>query len=349
MIHRENRKVSITITFMDYLLKYFHGLAKSVENQTYQNIEIIIIDKTSKMTINDYVSNSRYKNIYKIIKYNKSAGFAESYNKAIHESSGEYIFVLNPDTKLKPDCLERLVEAINLDNSIGMVSPKILRMDKNQNIYEPKIIDSTGIYLKRIMRHFDRGAGEIDKGQYNQRCYIFGATGAGALFRKSCLEDIKFNNQYFDEHFWFSREDADISWRLQNYGWKCFYTPYAVMYHVRTLKPGKRSSNPPLINMHSVKNRYLLMINNLSFKNYMINFPFIFTRDLIVVLGVILRERTSISAFQFLIKNLKRLIRKRKVIQLKVKKDVSNYWFKQKAVSFSKSEKELKKQHERNP
>ena len=44
------------------------------------------------------------------------------------------------------------------------------------------VIDSTGIYFTPNMRHLDRGAEEIDCGQYDRAQYVFGASGAAAFF-----------------------------------------------------------------------------------------------------------------------------------------------------------------------
>ena len=60
------------------------------------------------------------------------------------------------------------------------------------------------------------------------------------------------------------REDADVAWRAQLMGWQCLYVPYARGYHVRKVLPGNRRALPPEINMHSVKNRFLMRIKNIS-------------------------------------------------------------------------------------
>ena len=60
------------------------------------------------------------------------------------------------------------------------------------------------------------------------------------------------------------REDADVAWRAQLMGWRCLYVPYARGYHVRKVLPGNRRALPPEINMHSVKNRFLMRIKNIS-------------------------------------------------------------------------------------
>jgi len=301
-------------------------LITTIESQTQEGIEVVLIDKTAGVVTQEMVPTGT-KVHYKVIPYTEPVGFAQNNNVGICKCDGEFIFVLNLDTILEPTCIQELVKAMEQDVRIGCVSPKILRLDEHQNIREPKEIDSVGMYITRFMRQKDRGAGEVDEGQYDDKCYVFGVTGAGAFFRKTCLEAIKFNEQYLDEDFWSYREDADVSWRLGNYGWRCLYTPGAVMYHVRTLKPGGRSRNYELAYMHSVKNRYLLMLNNMSLRNYLRYLPSILARDIVVVAGVILLERRSFKAFLILIRNMRSLLAKRRLIRGGAETDVSRFWF----------------------
>ncbi len=93
---------------------------------------------------------------------------------------------------------------------------------------------------------------------------MFGATAAAALYRRAMIDDISLDGEFFDSDFFVYREDADVAWRAQLMGWKCLYAPYARGYHVRKVLPGNRRALPPEINMHSVKNRFLMRIKNIS-------------------------------------------------------------------------------------
>jgi hypothetical protein len=82
------------------------------------------------------------------------------------------------------------------------------------------------------------------------------------------IEDIAVGGEFFDSDFFTYREDADVAWRAQLLGWKCLYDPTACGYHVRKLRPGMRRQLAPEINMHSVKNRFLMRIKNITPKLY---------------------------------------------------------------------------------
>ena len=321
-----DNKVSIVLTYLDYCLKYFDNCMNSILSQSHNNIEIIIVDKTTNNHIKNYFDTHKVHS-YKIFGDKKKAGFAENYNVGIRNSSGSYVFVLNPDTTIDSHCVKGLVDAFTIDPSIGCISPKLLRMDENNEIYDPRVIDSAGMCITKYIRHYDRGAGVKDVGQYENTAFVFGATGAAVIFKRDCLEDIKIDDEYFDEDFEFGREDADICWRLNNYGWRCLFYPHSVVYHVRTARPGKRSMISSYTNLHSVKNRYLLILNNVSLASYLKTVPFILSRDLLIVGYVLLREWSSIPGILYILGNMGRLLKKRKRIRMKSKEDTSRFWF----------------------
>src|SRR5207253_8400481 len=131
----------------------------------------------------------------------------------------------------------------------------------------------------------------------------------------SFINDVTINDEYFDEDFFAYREDADVAWRRRLFGWRALYVPEAIAYHVRTVTPERRRSLPAAINMHSVKNRFLLRLKNEGFYLALRNAPFELTRDLVVIAAVLTIERTSLPAFRWLWLNRARILAKRREIQ----------------------------------
>src|SRR6185295_4228689 len=129
---------------------------------------------------------------------------------------------------------------------------------------EDSRIDSTGMLFTPAMRHFDRGWHEPDSPYFDRMEYVFGASAAAALFRREMIDDISVDGNFFDPDFFVYREDADVAWRAQLQGWRCLYTPAAVAHHVRTVTAGNRRTLPAFVNMHSVKNRFLMRIKNVT-------------------------------------------------------------------------------------
>lgn len=300
--------------------------------QTWSNIEIIVIDNDSK---DESVSILREFEEIRLIHNSANIGFSAAQNQAIRNSRGDFIVSLNLDTRAEPTFIAEMVIAMQIDDQIGIVCPKILRMERDGSSQNPPLIDSTGCYATPAMRLHNRGSQQTDSGQYHKPEYVFGYTGAAALFRRAMLEDVAINGWYMDEDFFAYREDGDFSWRAQIAGWRCLYTPYAVIYHQRHVFENNRDRVSPLINMHSTKNRFLLRINNITPELYRRVFISATARDLGVIAYVLLKEHTSLPGLAFILREWRRLFTKRRLIQSKrrVTQAYLCQWFYRKPVS----------------
>ncbi|MGH9638833.1 MAG: glycosyltransferase family 2 protein, partial [Bryobacteraceae bacterium] len=269
--------------------------------QDYPALEIIAIDNNSsdgtQAVLEEFASRVR-------VVYNReNIGFAAGQNQAIALSRGEWVLTLNPDVRLTPDFVSKMVMAGASDPEAGSVAGKLLAMGSDFEIPKQPIFDSAGIYFTPDMRHFDRGSHVPDDGRYDRPEYVFGVTGAAALYRRRMIEDISIAGEFFDEDFFAYREDADVAWRAQLLGWRCLYTPQAVGYHVRRALPSNRRSLPAVINMHSVKNRWLMRIKNMTGDLYRRHWLAITLRDCAVIGGCLLFEFRSLRAFGIVIRN----------------------------------------------
>jgi GT2 family glycosyltransferase len=207
------------------------------------------------------------------------------------------VLTLNPDLLMEEDFVRRLVDAGELDDAAGAVCGKLLSIGHGFQRLTERRIDSTGLFFTPTMRHFDRGWHEIDDGSYDRTEYVFGACAAAALYRRKMIDDVSVEGDFFDADFFAYREDADVAWRAQLLGWRCIYAPAAVGWHVRSVVPGKRRSITPSINMHSVKNRFLMRIKNTTPILYRQFWLPMTARDVVVVAGCLLLEPRSLPAF----------------------------------------------------
>lgn len=280
--------------------------------QSYPRKEVIIIDNASS---DDTASILReYESSARVVYNRENTGFAAAQNQAIALSHAEWILTLNPDVRLTSDFVARVVAAGESDTAIGSVCGKLLSMGSDFEPPPNPVLDSTGICMTPNMRHLDRGSRQPDTGQYDRREYVFGGTGAACLYRRSMIDDISIAGEFFDTAFFAYREDADVAWRAQLLGWKCLYTPDAVAYHVRRVLPSNRASTPAVLNMHSVKNRWLLRIKNMTPGLYRRYWLPITIRDLAVIGGCLLREWRSLPAFWLVFRSLPSTIAKRRTI-----------------------------------
>ncbi|MGH9608842.1 MAG: glycosyltransferase family 2 protein [Bryobacteraceae bacterium] len=296
-------------------------------SQDYPALEIIAIDNNSsdgtQAVLEEFASRVR-------VVYNReNIGFAAGQNQAIALSRGEWVLTLNPDVRLTPDFISKMIAAGASDPEAGSVTGKLLAMGEDFEIPQQPVFDSTGIYFTSSLRHFDRGSRKPDDGRYGRPEYVFGATGAAALYRRRMIEDISIAGEFFDEDFFAYREDADVAWRAQLLGWKCLYTPEAVAYHVRRVLPSNRRSVPAAINMHSVKNRWLMRIKNMTGDLYRRHWLAITLRDCAVIGGCLLFEFRSLRAFGIVIRNWRKTWTKRGQImrRRRVADEVLASWF----------------------
>jgi GT2 family glycosyltransferase len=327
-----NDRVSVTIVTYNSG-RFIKRCLESVLAQRYPNTEIIVIDNASSDGTVDILE--QFEDRCQITYNDENIGFAAAQNQAIRASNGDWVLTLNPDVLLLPNFIQAMVDAGQFDSKIGTVCGKLLTILATFDLPEKPLVDSTGIYFTPTLRHLDRGSQEVDNGHYLNHEYVFGATAAAALYRRRMIDDIAIGDEFFDPDFFVYREDADVAWRAQLLGWRCIYTPHARGYHVRNVLPGNRRALPPVINMHSVKNRFLMRMKNMTADLYRRNWLSITLRDMVVISCCLIREQSSLKAFWYVAQNWKRVMAKRREImsRKRVNDDYIASWFRYVPVS----------------
>jgi GT2 family glycosyltransferase len=303
--------VAVTIVTF-HSARFIRRCLEYVLQQDYERLEVIVVDNAS--TDGTAAILSDFADRVRIVLNRENVGFAAGQNQAMAMSDAEWVLTLNPDVRLTPDFISKLLSAGEVDSRAGSVCGKLLAMEADFEVPPAPRFDSTGIYMTPNLRHFDRGSQTPDHGQYDRIEYVFGATGAACLYRLEMIEDISVGGEFFDADFFAYREDADVAWRAQLLGWRCLYTPLAVAYHVRSVLPRNRRSVAAVLNMHSVKNRWLLRIKNMTPDLYRRYWWPITMRDLMVIGGCLLWEFRSLKAFWLVFRAWGRTWQKRREI-----------------------------------
>ena len=297
-----------------------------LEHQGVQ-LDIVVVDNASTDATRQILKD--YRGSIRVVYNRRNEGFAAAQNQAIRASRAEWVLCLNPDVLMEPGFIRGLVETGEMDPDTGTVCGKLLSIGPGFQPLPKRRIDSTGMYFTPAMRHFDRGWHEPDGNRFEHPQYVFGASAAAALYRRQMIEDISVDGDLFDPDFFAYREDADVAWRAQLLGWRCIYTPAAVAYHVRTVTPGNRRQVPAIINMHSVKNRFLMRIKNATPDVYRRYWLPMTARDLLVMAGCLLSEPSSLVAFWQVAKGFRNALRRRQIIMARrrVSDEALARWF----------------------
>lgn len=309
--------------------KYLDKCLKSVFNQRYPNLEILIIDNNSTDGTKDYLKKLPDKPKLKIIFNEKNLGYAGGYNQAIKINKGKYILCLNQDMFLDREFIQNAVEVLEKKDNVAAVQGKLLRWNmgnisleiSNEIFY---IIDTAGLSIFKNRRIINRGQGEIDQGQFQKEQEIFGADGAAPIYRKKALENVKLNDEYFDENFFLYKEDVDLAWRLRLYNWKAIYQPKSVAWHDRS--SGESASigyfaiikERRKINKFSkylaFKNQRLMQIKNEQFWILIKHLPWFLPKEIFSWFYVLFFEKYTWKAIRDLFKQAPFSWRKRKII-----------------------------------
>lgn len=309
-----NKLVSIII--LNYNSeKYIKNCLNSVIDQTYKNIEILVVDNNSKD--NGVEIAKEINGNHNVILNKKNLGYAGGNNVGIAESSGEYVVLLNVDTILDKDFIQEIVNSFEKNPKIGSVQAKVYQLNKDE---KTKIIDTIGFTAYKSGRIVDTGQGKEDNDNYNYD--IFGVNGVAPAYRRIALNDIKLNHEYLDEDFFCYCEDVDLAWRLNWRGWSVVFNPNAVIWHDRTSSKsvGKgwkefrktRKSQSLWMRRISWRNTWLTFIKNLPFKSFF-NPQFLKRQIKFGLYLLFFEPRVLLAKFE-IIKLFPKMLKKRKLI-----------------------------------
>ena len=206
---------------IDHVVKcYFNALP---------NGRLYVIDNSK----NDFFSFlTTNKNII-YIKNSKNIGYGAAHNialrKVLFDNLYQFHIILNPDVSFSADSIKRLLDFSASINNIGLVSPRIINSNGNQE-YLCKLIPSPIDLIIRLFKlrffknriskfqllHFDHN--KVIEAPYLSGCFM--------LVRVEILRDIGF----FDENFFMYPEDIDFTRRI-NEKYKTLYFPDSTIIH----------------------------------------------------------------------------------------------------------------------
>jgi GT2 family glycosyltransferase len=198
--------------------KYLEACLSSINAQTYENYKVILCDNNSSDSSVDYVRNT-FPSIF-VLEAKENLGFAEGNNLAIRFAlahAADFIFLLNNDTTVEANLLEKLVTTAQSDVSVGIVGPAIFDYTNKDLLHEAGMTTDVFGYplaLKNI-------------GDQNSVGVVF-VSGAALLVKASVLKQIGL----FDKDYFMFAEDLDLCWRTLIAGYNIVVDSKAKIFHV---------------------------------------------------------------------------------------------------------------------
>ena len=188
--------------------------------------EIIVVDNGSQDGSGNEVKKS-FPTVY-LIENEENVGFAKATNQGLQKSSGRYVLLLNPDTRVKNGAIERLVSFMDDYPKAGIAGAQLLNSDgSRQNSIANFPSLATELLNKSLLRWLFPKDFPGKERNYPEPIEVDSVIGACMMVRREAIEQVGL----FDEDYFLFLEETDWCYRMKRAGWKIYHVPQAEVYH----------------------------------------------------------------------------------------------------------------------
>ncbi len=201
------------------------------------NIEIVIVDNNSFDGSSEYIRSKfgECENIH-LIESRTNLGFAKANNLGLKDASGKYILILNPDTILKEDTINKCIEFFEHEKKIGALTCKLILPNGKLDLACRRSYPSSSVAFYRMVglsKIFPKskifGKYNLTYLDENSTYEVDAICGAFMFMRKDLFESLN----GFDEDYFMYGEDLDLCYRIKNAGFKIFYFSGTSIIHYK--------------------------------------------------------------------------------------------------------------------
>lgn len=230
------------------------------------------------------------------LRLERRVSYCEAMNAGLRATRGEAVALLTADVFVQDGYAEAALAAL-APPDVASVAPRLLRTagpGPDQHIDE---LDAAGMTIDRRRKNGLVGHA-APATAYSRPAEVFGADGAGAVYRRAALDDVSIAGEVFDTNLELWASDADLAWRARLMGWRSVYAPDAVARHVRHYSPTTRDDTVSELSRRiQFRNRYLMMVANDSGRDLLRDLPAIALYEVLALGHVLLRERHLLGAY----------------------------------------------------
>jgi GT2 family glycosyltransferase len=227
-----------------------------LEHTTSPDVDIYVADNGS--TDNSLVLIGKKFRDVKLMLFNRNYGFADGYNRALAQIDADFFVILNSDVEVTSGWLNPMLDYLKDNPEVVACQPKILSYNKRTHFEHA---GAAGGFIDFLGYPFCRGrmlaVTEEDKGQYDDVCDVFWASGACLVIRA----DVFKNEGGFDDDFFAHMEEIDLCWRLRSRGYRIVCMPQSKVYHVGG---GTLNAENPRKTYLNFRNNLLMLYKNLT-------------------------------------------------------------------------------------
>ena len=165
-----------------------------------------------------------------LIESQTNLGFARASNQAMKLSKGPYMLLLNPDTRVKPGTIGRLVSFMETHPDVGIAGAQLLNADgtkQNSVANFPSL--GTELLNKSLLRWLFPKTFPGKERDYPEPVEVDSVVGACMMVRREAVSEVG----WLDEDYFLFLEETDWCFRMKRAGWKIYHCPRAEVTHLQ--------------------------------------------------------------------------------------------------------------------
>jgi GT2 family glycosyltransferase len=223
--------MDISVVIVNYNVQYFLEQCILSINAASTNlkVEIIVVDNNSTDDSCDLLLK-KYPEVV-LIQNKKNVGFSKANNQGVAIAKGEYVLILNPDTVLAEDTLDKIFKFAKTKNNLGALGVKLIDGSGNflpeskRGIPTPQVAFNKlfAISSKRTGKYYATHLAENETG------IVDILVGAFMFMKRSIYNEVK----GFDEAYFMYGEDIDLSYKILNKGYQNYYFAETTIIHYK--------------------------------------------------------------------------------------------------------------------